>query len=131
MNGKSNLTNFLNDLTDQELSVFIKYQYASFLFGSKEKIDLEVQKRGLSEAEIEKIGKVKLNEDSGENINICNRCGSEHFFIETDIEEVSTRKYYSENVEVHSSRCRICGYNSEKSETKNFIQKIKNIFGME
>ena len=70
MNDKSNLTNFLNDLTDQELSVFIKYQYASFLFGSKEKIDLEVQKRGLSEAEIEKIGKVKLNKDSGENINI-------------------------------------------------------------
>ena len=117
---------FIKSLTDHELAIYIGYQSESFLAHSKEQIKQEIKDRNLTKEELEKYFKTKLsyNED---NINICERCGSNKFFEDIDIEHQNSN-YTTYIIEVKTSRCRLCNYNPSKAREKNFFKRIKRFF---
>lgn len=119
---------FLNNLSDHELAVFYGYRYSGFLGSSKEKINKEIKKRNLSREQLKSLLDKKLNNDLKKEKIECKRCGSNSLFIETDYKEVPISEFSSAEIAMDSYRCRLCGYNANKAEPGNFLERIKKIF---
>lgn len=122
------LDDFINSLTDHELAIFFGYRYKRFLDKSKMKIDKEIKMRNLSSEKLESLLNIKLNEDVQKDNRSCPRCGSDKLFIETDYKEIPVSEFTSAELALDSFRCRLCGYNPDKSNPKNFIERIKRIY---
>jgi hypothetical protein len=126
----SKLQEFLDVLTDRELVNFHTYRYVQFLKGSREKIDAELRKRGITQADFARI----TAEAPPSRGNVCPRCGSEKFYNSTEIETV-TYQYASVDFEVDYRTCLVCLYCAEKETGSNarsftgpfgFIQALMN-----
>src|SRR5680860_302989 len=115
----SELDNFISNLSDRELAIFFGYRYDRFLDKSKVKIDNEIRKRKLSPEKLKSLLDTKLNKVSINEIRSCTRCGSNKLFIETDYKEIPVSEFSSAEVAQVSFRCRLCGYNLDKT-TPNY-----------
>lgn len=122
------LDNFLSNLSDHELAIFFGFRYNTFLYKSKEKIDNEIKKRNLSPENLKSLKDKKLINESIEEIKKCPRCGSNKLFIETDFKEVPISEFSSAEIAMDSFRCRLCGFNANKSTPKNLLDRIKRMF---
>jgi len=122
------LENFLNKLTDHELAIFYMNRYAGFLENSKKKIDSEIVKRNLIQENLNLLGTQKLIIESVEKFQICQKCGSNRLFIETDYKEIPISEFSSAEIAMDSYRCRLCGFNPGKAVPKNGIDRFKKIF---
>ena len=111
-------TVFIESLTDHELAIYIGYQYPSFLGYSKEKVKREIGKRKLSKEQLRNYFNTKLSYN--EKGIFCERCGSNKFFSDIDIEHHS-RKYSSYDLEVNTKRCRLCNYNPSKAPARRSL----------
>lgn len=124
----SELDNFINNLSDHELAVFYRYSYDGFLENSKRKIDEEIKKRNIS---IEKLNSIKdrslINNSSGQS-KICTRSGSDKLFVETNYKEIPVSDLSSAEIAIDSYRCRLCGYNPDKTKSKNLLDILKRTF---
>ena len=120
---------FISRLSDHELAIFVKYRYDGFLAGSKEKIDKELKHRKLSADKLENYLKGKLNLNGGEDARKCLRCGSGKLFSETSYQEIPFNEFSSLEVASETHRCRLCGFNADKEEPKNFMDRIKRVLG--
>lgn len=110
----SKLQEFLNELTDSELASFHSYRYHQFMKGSQEKIDLELNKRGMRADDLEKY-KIIQNPLSSE---VCPQCGSGKFYTSTEIETVNY-SYASIDLEVDYRTCLVCLYAEGKDESSS------------
>ena len=125
---KSNLEEFLKDLSDHELAIFIAYRYKHFLTDSRRKIKNEITSRKLDNDILLKLFQKGLKiVDKVDHLH-CPRCNSNRIFIEQDHEE-KTRKYYSYEVILETNRCQLCGYNPSKRKPKNIFDAIKMKLG--
>jgi hypothetical protein len=115
---------FIKSLSDHELAIYIDYQYSSCLSYSKELLKKEIIRRNLSKDKLKYYINTKLSYD-GQG-PFCERCGSNIFFDEIDVEQRGFK--YSYLVEIHTSRCRLCNYNPSKAPAKNIFERIKRIF---
>ncbi len=118
--------NFIKGLTDHELAVYIGYQYQSFLPYAKKKIKREVESRKLTKEQLEDYYKTKLIYRSGDNF--CERCGSNKFIADIDIEHRPDDESSSYDLEVTTLRCRLCNFNPSKVFPKNIFDRIKRLF---
>ncbi len=75
---------FIKNLTDHELSIFIGYQYPGLLSYSKDLIKNEIASRNLSREKINSLMKCRLTYDKV--VKYCERCGSNKFIVDSDIE---------------------------------------------
>lgn len=123
----SNLDDFLTNLTDHELAIFFANSYDGFLDHSKRKIDAEIEKRQLSKIQIKALKDTKLQLTRSDQTNTCYRCGSDKLFVETDYKEIPISELSSAEIAIDSYRCRLCGYNPNKTKQKDFHKKIKMI----
>ena len=128
MTTKSELEEFLTDLSDHELSVFVGYRYYGFIEESREKIVKEVKHRNLISAQLEKYFNEKLNQKSAQKTSLCKRCGSEKLFNEKDFELQPRMKYLTAEVEIETKRCRLCNFNPAKEKPKNLKERLSRIF---
>ncbi len=126
MKGKSEFDKFLEGLTDHELSIFITYRYYGFLENSRKKIMDEIKKRKLTKEQLIELHTQPLNLEI--KTKLCQRCGSDKVFTETDIEQKPTRTNMTREVAIDTTRCRLCGYNPAKESPKNLLDRIKRIF---
>ena len=122
------LDNFLDSLSDHELAIFFGYRYEGFLKKSKLKIENEIKKRNLSSEKLNSLLNIKLNKELPKESNCCPRCGSEKLFIETDYKEIPVSEFSSAEIATDYYRCRLCGYCPDKSNPKNFTEKIRKAF---
>ncbi len=122
------LDNFILGLSDHELAIFFGYRYGGFLNRSKLKIENEIKKRNLSSEKLKSLSNIKLNNDLTKETKCCPRCGSEKLFMETDYNEVPVSEFSSAEVATDSYRCRLCGYNHDKSKPENFAERIRQAF---
>ena len=122
------LDNFIVGLTDHELAIFFAYRYEGFLKKSKIKIENEIKNRDLSSEKLKSLSKIKLNNELHKETKCCPRCGSKKLFMETDYREVPVSEFSSAEVATDSNRCRLCGYNPNKSNPKNFTERIRKVF---
>ena len=122
------LDNFISGLTDHEIAVFFAYRYEGFLKKSKLKIENEIKNRNLSSEKLKSLSNIKLNKVLLKETRCCPRCGSEKLFMETDYKEVPVSEFSSAEVATDSYRCRLCGYNPDKSNPKNFANRILKVF---
>ncbi len=110
----SKLQEFLDALTDRELVNFYTYRYVQFIKGSREKIDAELRKRGITQADF-----ARITAETPPSIgNTCPRCGSEKFYNSTEIETV-TFQYTSVDFEVDYRTCLVCLYCADKETGSN------------
>ncbi len=124
----SEFDNFIANLSDHELSIFIGYQYNAFLENSREKINKEIIKRNLSAQNLEHLFKKKINTESKDKSKNCPRCGSNKLFLEIDYEEKAKIHYVRAEVAIETNRCRLCGFNPDKETPKNIFERVKRIF---
>jgi len=124
----SELDNFINKLTDHELAVFYGYSYDGFLELSKKKINEEIKKRNLSKKKLYSLKDRKLINKSPGQTKICPRCGSDKLFVETNYMEIPVCEISSAEISIDSYRCRLCGYNPDKTKSNNLLDLIKRIF---
>ncbi len=122
------LDNFLENLSDHELAIFYGYKYLGFLDSSKEKITNEIKKRNLLSEKLKSLKDKKLIYDSIEKSLNCQRCGSNKLFIEMDYKEIPISEFSSAEIAMESYRCRLCGFNANKSIPKNLFKKISRMF---
>jgi hypothetical protein len=61
----SKLQTFLNELTDSELVSFYKYRYEQFMKSSKDKIDSELNKRGIQKEDFNQLKMDDLTNTKG------------------------------------------------------------------
>ncbi len=123
------LKDFLSGLSDQELAIFFEYRYHTFLENSKKMIDGEIASRNLSSEQLSLLKDRKLNCELSKEIRCCQRCGSDKLFVETDYTEMPVSEVASAEIATDSYRCRLCGYNADKSTSTNFTNRIKRVFG--
>lgn len=121
----SKFENFITNLSDHELAVFVRYSYHGFLKKSKERIEKEIRKRNLSPKEIENYSRKKLTTDSAKELNQCPRCGSVKRITESNFWEIPFSEFSSVEMASDSNRCQLCGFNLEKSSPKDFFEIIK------
>ncbi len=119
------LNSFLKELSDHELAIFGAFQYDGLLPDSRKNLQAEIDSRSLTKIQLEKYISTKLETNYLENT--CERCGSNKFIQDVDIEH-SGGNYGSAEVEVTTNRCRICGYNPSKALEKNVFKRIKRFF---
>lgn len=122
------LDKFLADLTDAELLVFAAYRYDDFLGNSKQKIKVEVNKRGITKKTFMAFADSNLQLDNNTDIR-CPRCNSSRFIIETDM-ELRQSQYANYEKEVQSPRCQICNYNPAKTPNQSLLSSILISFGI-
>ncbi|MCU4158411.1 hypothetical protein J1N10_20735 [Carboxylicivirga sp. A043] len=116
---------FIKGLTDHELAIYTGYQYQSLLAYSKEELKKEIAHRSMSKEQLASYFKTKLSYEK--ESKSCERCGSNKFFSDIDIEHHGS-KYSSYDIEVQTMRCRICNYNPSKVPPKNFYEWVKRLF---
>lgn len=130
---KSNKMNefkdFISSLTDHELAIFFGYRYNAFLENSQKKIDEQIKNRNLSSAKLELLKESKLGSDLSKESKTCPRCGSDRLFVESDYTEIPVSEVASAEIATDSYRCRLCGYNADKTRPKNFAERIKRMLG--
>lgn len=119
---------FLNNLTDHELAIFYGNRYLGFLDSSKEKIDNEIKKRNLSREKLKSLQDKKIINDPKEEKISCEKCGSNKLFVETDYKEIPISEFSSAEIAMDSYRCRLCGFNANKTKPKNLFDKISKAF---
>ncbi len=120
--------NFINSLSDHELSIFVGYQYDGLLERSKGKIAYEIKRRELSPEKIELLRSKKLIADSVVPLKTCSRCGSNKLFVETDYNEKPDSEISSVELAIDTNRCRLCGFNPDKEIPLNFFARINKIW---
>lgn len=103
----SKLTNFLEELNDQELVSFYHFRYEQFIKHSKEKIDQEIDFRGLDRSNL------VLNVEGNLQEDLCSRCGSSKFYTSNEIETI-TYSYASLDLNMNYKTCLVCLYCEEK-----------------
>lgn len=123
------LNDFLSSLSGHELAIFFGYRYHTFLENSKRKIDDEIENRRLSSAQLSLLKDKKLICRSSKEIKCCPRCGADKLFVETDYTEMPVSEVSSAEIATDSYRCRLCGYNADKTTSNNFAERIKRMFG--
>jgi len=111
-------------MSDRELAFFFNYRRTEFMAESQNKIQLELQKRNLTEFKISELISISI-EPTEEN---CPRCRSNNFMEITDTELRNT-KYGGYEVEINSRKCRICGYNAQKDKPINWKVRMNRFFG--
>lgn len=124
----SKFENFINNLSDHELAIFYGYRYLGFLDSSKEKIIDEIKKRNLSREKLKSLQDKKIISDSKEEKISCERCGSNKLFIETDYKEIPISEFSSAEIAMDSYRCRLCGFNAQKTKPKNLFDRIAKAY---
>lgn len=122
------LQTFLESLNDHELSIYYSYQHERFLPHAKEKIMKEIERRNLSKAAIEVYSKTTLELSSLTGF-VCERCGSDRFILDTEIEHTGNQ-YLSKDFEIQSKRCRLCHFNSSKDQKIGFLERLKRFVGL-
>lgn len=122
----SKFEHFVKNLSDHELAIFFRYSYYGFLKKSQRVIDNEIKQRNLSARKLELLSHEKLNADLAEEIERCSRCGSLNQVTETDFWEIPFNEFSTIEMSHDSHRCQLCGINQEKSQTQNFLEKIKS-----
>jgi len=88
----------------------------------------EINKRKLTKDYLANLYNTPLDLKVESGTALCQRCGSNRVFNETDIEYRSTSNYNTREVEVDTIRCRLCGYNPAKAKPKNLLGRIKRLF---
>jgi hypothetical protein len=122
---KNKFDELIQSLSDHELAVFSVYQYEGLLATSKEKLKNELTFRGLTKTQIADYSNRRLYyTGTTEEEETCERCGSNIFFNDIDIELLS-RRYWTSVYEFKTNRCRICHLNTSKEPPKNFFKRVK------
>ena len=119
------LETFITSLNDHEFAVYIGYQYESLLQKSQERVGKEIEDRSLSKNQLERLYNKQLEHTETEHF--CERCGSNKFFNDIDIEFQNSDHFTSE-IEVKTKRCRICNHNPSKAADRSLLDKIKKFF---
>lgn len=120
----SKFENFITSLSDHELAIFVRFSYHGFLKKTKERIDKEIKKRKLSPEKLEKYSKEKLNKTFTDELNKCIRCGSTKRITETNFWELPFNEFSSVEMAIDTNRCQLCGFNQEKSLSRDFFERI-------
>ncbi len=118
-------SSFVQDLTDHEFGIYVGYQYESFLPYAKEIVLKEVERRKLTEIQLNQFTHAKLDRANG--VFYCERCGSNKFINDIDIEHTNG-EYASAEIEITTKRCRLCNHNPSKTVEKNIFKRIKRYF---
>lgn len=128
----SKLASFLSELSDHELKAFYHFRYKQFMKGSQEKIDAEMQTRGILPVDFEEIFRQARHFTYEPDPNVCPRCLSEKFHTAHEVEIISY-SYATEELDVDYKTCLVCLYSQDKEESESgfvgpfgFIYKLIN-----
>ncbi len=111
----SKLQGFLDELSDAELQALHHFRFREFMPASKEKIRLELDKRGLAVPD-PLTYQAEIPADAWEKIrscDMCPRCYSEKFYHSRETETLNY-SYASVDTEVDYKTCLVCLYSEEK-----------------
>ncbi|MDG1333140.1 MAG: hypothetical protein P8P74_12475 [Crocinitomicaceae bacterium] len=115
----SKLAAFLTELSDHELRAFHHFRFNEFMKGSKEKITLEMEKRGISSPNPDEFeAQLKISSEDGFFPNraaLCPRCLSEKFYTRHEIETISY-SIASFEVDADYKTCLVCHYSEGNDE---------------
>jgi len=128
----SKLASFLSELSDHELKAFYHFRYKQFMKGSQEKIDLEMQSRGILPVDFEEVFRKARHFTYEADPNVCPRCLSERFYTSHEVETI-TYHYATVELDVDYKTCLVCLYSQDKEESESgfvgplgFISKLIN-----
>lgn len=110
----SKIVAFLEGLDDHELACFYKYRFEQFISGSKEKIMIEMRKRGMNATNYERF----IQPESlrlAHSKHYCPQCMSEKFYNSTELETI-TYSYVTESIEVEYRTCLICLFSDKDDD---------------
>ena len=116
---------FIASLSDHEFAVFVGHRYEGLLKNKRERVKEEIGARNLTKIQLEKYFSTPLSY-SGE-AKLCEKCGSNKFFSEKDIEFRNSEHFVTE-VEVKTNRCLLCYHNPSKDPEKNIFKRIRRYF---
>ena len=135
----SKLAAFISELSDHELRSFHHFRFEQFMKGSKEKIILEMEKRGIAanpHDEFEHyLTRAKKEGVFTKAESLCPRCLSEKFYTSHEVETI-TYHYASVDLDVDYRTCLVCLYSQDKLDNQTdgigavgpigFIRKLIN-----
>lgn len=111
----SKLQHFLEQLSDWELANFYNYRYGQFIKQSQQKIDAEIEKRGIDTGSVE----MEYNEKA----LLCPRCFSDKYYDSTEMETI-TYHYATVDFEVDVRTCLVCLYSSRSEHANSKTEHV-------
>ena len=128
----SKLASFLSTLSDHELKALFHFRYKQFLKGSQEKIDAEMNRRGILPVDQEAHIINARQFAPKNNPNVCPQCLSEKFYTAHEVESI-TYSYATVELNVEYRTCLICLYSQDREESSTghvgplgFIHRLIN-----
>lgn len=122
----SKLDDFLSELSDHELRAFHHFRFKEFMKGSKEKITLEMEKRGISSPSSDEFEEYLAASKEGfftNRASLCPRCLSEKFYTRHEIETISY-SIASFDISADYKTCLVCHYSEGNDENSRKTKQV-------